>query len=333
MQYNRLGMAGMKISAISLGAWLTYGSDNVKEANAIKCIHTAIENGINFIDVANVYAKGEAEKTVGKAIKDFDRSKLVISTKAFGTMSDDVNDRGLSRKHISESVNASLQRLGLDYIDIFFCHRYDTDSPTEETIMAISDLIHQGKILYWGTSMWQPHQIQEALAITDRRNAYRPVVEQPRYNMLDRQYVEGDLEAVLGKNGIGLTVYSPLAQGLLTGKYNDGIPKDSRFGKSDSDEPSNNIAEHRIETVRELTALAKEMGVEMSALALAWALHHPNVDSVITGATKPEHILSNIKALDIDLSHDVQARIEAILGNRPFNSQREVTHPDEVPAL
>src|SRR5688572_26932034 len=219
MEYRRVGKSGLMVSAISLGAWLTYGSDVVAQEASIQCLRTAVENGVNFIDVADIYSSGEAEKVVGKFIKDYKRSDLVISTKAYWPMSDDVNDRGLSRKHITESVNKSLKRFDTDYIDIFFCHRFDDQTPVEETVRAIDDLINQGKILYWGTSMWNATNIHEGFATAKAVNANRPIVEQPEYNMLDRNFVESGLEEALAAAGMSMVVWSPLAQGILTGKY------------------------------------------------------------------------------------------------------------------
>jgi len=330
MQYRRLGATGMNISAISIGAWLTYGSDAVEFETAKDCLRAAVEQGINFIDVADIYANGEAEKTVGAIIKDYDRTKLVVSTKAYWPMSEDVNDRGLSRKHIVESVEKSLKRLGTDYVDIFFCHRYDDNTPTEETVRAIDDLVRQGKILYWGTSMWTAPQIQEAIDAADRYGAYRPVTEQPLYNMLDRTVVEGDLEAKVSDHAIGLVVWSPLAGGLLTGKYNEGVPTGSRGERYGDGWMADRFSGHRIEQARAITAIAQEYGYEPGALALAWAMAHPNVDSVITGATKPHHVASNLRALEIDLTAELQQKIEAALQNRPADSRRTVAEDDAV---
>lgn len=317
MEYRRLGNSGMKVSAISLGAWLTYGSDRVAFDAARDCMRTAIDNGINFIDVADIYAYGEAEKVVGQVIKDYNRTDLVISTKAYWPMSDNVNDRGLSRKHIFESVHKSLKRFDTDYLDIFFCHRYDENTPTEETVRAIDDLITQGKILYWGTSMWSAACISEAVGIARATNSYAPVTEQPLYNMLDRDQVEGDVEDVCAQYGIGLVVWSPLAQGVLTGKYNNGIPEQSRANAVDKQWFARQIAENRIERVRELTTLAEEMGTTMAALALAWAMKNPVVSSVITGATRPEQVTENLKALEVKITPEIDERIEAILRNKP----------------
>jgi voltage-dependent potassium channel beta subunit len=317
MEYRRLGRAGMKVSAISIGAWLTYGSSRLEEDASAACLRAAVEAGINFIDVADIYARGAAETVVGRVIKDFKRSDLVISTKAYWGMSDNINDRGLSRKHLFESVEKSLKRFGVDYIDIFFCHRYDDETETEETVRALSDLVTQGKILYWGTSMWSAANIEEAVGIARSTNSYAPVTEQPLYNMLDRDIVEGDLEETAAKQGIGLVVWSPLAQGVLTGKYNDGIPEDSRAANVDANWFAKQIEDGRIERVRKLTSLAQEMGTTTSALALAWAIKNPVVSSVITGATRPEQVHENLKALDVDITPDIDAKIEEILANKP----------------
>lgn len=320
MEYRKLGTAGIKVSAISLGAWLTYGSSRVEEDNAIRCIQHAVEQGINFIDVADIYAHGRAEEVVGRALKGYKRSDLVVSTKAFWPMSDNINDRGLSRKHIVESVNQSLKRFGMDYVDIFFCHRFDEETPVEETVRAIEDLIAQGKILYWGTSMWTAANIDEAYEAVSRVNANRPVVEQPLYNMLDREVVEGALEEAVARHGMGLVVWSPLAQGVLTGKYNDGIPEDSRYHSVDKEWFAQQLSDDRLSKTRAVTALAQEMGTTTAALALAWTLAHPSVSSAITGATKPSHIDENLKALDVKISDETAARIKAILQDKPVTA-------------
>jgi voltage-dependent potassium channel beta subunit len=315
MEYRRVGKAGIKISEVALGAWLTFGTD-VDERTTRACIKAATDNGINFLDNADVYARGEAERVVGKVIHDLGlrRRDLVLSSKVFWPMSEDVNDRGLSRKHIMESVEGSLRRLGTDYLDLYFCHRYDPDTPLEEVVRAMDDLVHQGKVLYWGTSVWSAAQIEAAVGTARAFNAYPPQVEQPRYNMLDR-HVEPEIMPTCAKHGIGLTVWSPLAQGLLTGKYNQGVPPDSRAARSDWLE--GDLTEENIATVRRLTALAQDAGLEMSQLALAWLLRRPEVSAVITGATKPEHVLSNVKAAGVRLTPDVLEEIEGILENNP----------------
>jgi len=287
--------------------------------------------GSIFIDCADAYAKGKAEETVGKVIAGRDRTKLVLSTKAYWPQSDDPNDRGLSRKHLFESVEKSLKRFGTDYIDIFFCHRYDVDTTTEETVRAIDDLIRQGKILYWGTSMWDANFIDDAVRIADEFKAYKPVVEQPLYNMLDRHVVEGDLEDVISEHALGLVVWSPLAGGVLTGKYNEGIPEGSRATQFDW--MSDNIAPARIEIAKKVSEVAQDIGVTPAALALAWAMNHQNVDSVITGASKPSHVLSNLKALEIEWSPELEQRLEDVLQNKPYNSSRTAVDPDEITAI
>ncbi len=319
MEYRRLGTAGIKVSAMSIGAWLTYGSSRVEFETAKQCIHTAIEHGVNYIDVADAYAQGEAEKVVGQIVKDYKRSDLVVSTKAFWPMSDNINDRGLSRKHIIESVEKSLKRFDLDYVDIFFCHRADPETPVEETVRAIDDLIRQGKILYWGTSMWTAANINDAVGAANATNSYRPVVEQPVYNMLERDTVEGELETALANHGIGLVVWSPMAQGVLTGKYNDGIPEGSRAEAIDW---FKDYMSDKLEKARAITALAGEMGTTSAALALAWAMKHPNLSSVITGASKPSQVEENLKALDVEITDEIEAKIEEILKNKPEGSHR-----------
>jgi voltage-dependent potassium channel beta subunit len=313
MEYRNVGKSGLKVSALSLGAWLSYGHKG-SEADAMATIHRAIALGANFIDVADVYAEGRAESMVGKAIAGMKRSDLVISTKAYWPMSDNPNDRGLSRKHLFESIDASLKRLGTDYVDLFFCHRFDPETPLEETIRALDDLIRQGKILYWGTSMWKAEQIDAAHEVAAQLNAYAPIVEQPKYNMLDRDVVEGPLEEAVARHGMGLVTFSPLAQGVLTGKYNDGIPEGSRATTVDEEWFNKGLSQERLDKARALTELAREMGTNPGALAIAWIIRHPHVSSAITGATRPDQVDQNFAALDVTLTDDIAARIDQILG-------------------
>jgi len=315
MQYRRVGKSGLMVSAISLGAWLTYGSSSVEQETSKACLRTAIESGINFIDTADIYSKGEAEKLVGAVTKDYTRSDLVISTKTYWPMSDNVNNRGLSRKHIIESVNASLKRLDMDYVDMFFCHRFDDVVPLEETVRAIDDLITQGKILYWGTSMWNAANINDGVAAARSLNANRPIVEQPKYNMLDRDLVEAGLETALKNHDMSLVVWSPLAQGVLTGKYNDTIPTDSRYHSVGWF--NDQLAPDRLEKARGITQLAQEIGTLPGTLALAWVLKNPHVASAITGATKPQQVEENIRALELTITDEINQKIEAILQNKP----------------
>ena len=313
MEYRRLGKAGIKISEVALGAWLTFGG-SVDQETTRACVKAAIDNGVNFLDNADVYARGEAERVVGQVLRDLGlrRHGLVLSSKVFWPMSDDVNDRGLSRKHIFESVEDSLRRLGTGYLDLYFCHRHDPETPVEEVVRAMDDLVHQGKVLYWGTSVWSAAQIEAAVGTARAFNAYPPQVEQPHYNMLDR-HVEPEILPTCARHGIGVTVFSPLAQGLLTGKYNEGIPPESRGGRTDW--LKGDLTEENVAKVRRLTALAKELGLEMAQLALAWILRRPEISAVITGATRPEHVVSNLKAAGVKLSADVLEEVEGILGN------------------
>ncbi len=309
MDYRRLGKAGTRVSVISLGSWLTYGA-GVEQRTAEECISTAVANGINFIDTADAYAAGEAERVVGQAIQDLTRSDLVISSKLYWPISENVNDRGLSRKHIMESIDKSLQRLGTDYLDIYFCHRYDPETPLEETVRAMSDLVHAGKIIYWGTSVWEAEQIEAAVRLAREYGGYPPQVEQPRYNLLDR-HIEAQIMPTVDRHGIGLTVFSPLAQGILTGKYNQGVPEGSRATSSTG--VQNQLTEANLTTARRLADVAQEHGLSLSQLALAWILRRPEVSSVIMGASKPSQVVDNVQAADVRLSPDVLAEIETIL--------------------
>jgi voltage-dependent potassium channel beta subunit len=315
MKYRKMGNTGLKISEISLGAWLTYG-DAVDKDLTRACVETALDHGVNFIDLADVYAYGEAERLVGEIIQDLGvrRQDLVISSKTCWRMSDDVNDAGLSRKHIMESVHNSLRRLDTDYLDLYFCHRYDPETPIEEVVRAMDDLVHQGKVLYWGTSMWSAAQIEEAVGTARFYRAYLPRVEEPRYNMLDRA-VEREVLPTAVKYGIGVVAYSPLAFGVLTGKYNDGIPEDSRAARVDWLDMG--LTEENLNRVRALTDIAADLGLTPAQLALAWVLRRPEITSVITGASKVRHIESNVEASGVTLSADVLTAIEDILGNDP----------------
>jgi voltage-dependent potassium channel beta subunit len=315
MNYRNLGKAGIKLSEIALGAWLTFGGSEDKKTTR-ECVKAAVDGGVNYLDLADAYAGGNAERVVGEVIKDLglNRQHLVISSKLYWPMSEDVNDRGLSRKHIMESIDGSLQRLGVDYLDLYFCHRYDPNTPVEEVVRAMDDLVHQGKVLYWGTSVWNAAQIEDAVGTARFLGAYPPQVEQPRYNMLDR-HIEPEILPTAAKYGIGFVVFSPLAQGLLTGKYNDGIPEGSRGAETDW--LKDTLTEENVEKVRQLTALAQDAGITMPQLALAWILRRPEITSAITGATKVNHVKENLKASEVELSDDVLERIEEILDNDP----------------
>jgi len=303
MKYRRLGQAGMKVSAIALGGWTTFG-ESIQDADVARDIlFKAYESGIDFFDIADAYARGASERMMGKVLRDLARHTLVISSKLYWPMSDDVNDRGLSRKHIMESVNKSLQRIGTDYLDIYYCHRYDPETPLEEVVRAMDDLVHQGKVLYWGTSEWTGAQIAEAVGLARQYNLYRPQVEQSGYNLTRRRRVEQEIIPAVRAHGIGLTTFSPLANGILTGKYDDGVPEDSRAARNENLRAR--LSDEVRDKVRALKPIADDLGVTRAQLAIAWILRNPEVSSVITGATKPEHVAGNVRAADLELSEDV----------------------------
>ena len=323
MEYRYLGKSGLQVSALSYGAWITF-NDQFAEDTAYDCMVAAYDEGVNFFDNAEAYSAGEAEIMMSKVIKKagWKRSDLVISTKIFWG-GKGINDRGLSRKHIIEGTDAALTRLQMDYVDLIFCHRPDLHTPIEETVRAMNHVINQGKAFYWGTSEWSATQIMEAYQIARREHLIPPIMEQPEYNMLHRDKIEKEYLPLYEKIGLGTTIWSPLRSGILTGKYNDGIPDGSRLSLEGyewlkkallSDEGKKNL-----EKVRELTKIAEELGISMTALALTWVLKNPNVSTVITGASKPEQVKENMKVLDnISLiTDDVTERIEKILNNKP----------------
>ncbi|WP_308636316.1 aldo/keto reductase family protein [Paenibacillus silvisoli] len=311
MNYRKLGGSGLKVSDISLGSWLTYGG-YVERENAVKAIEKAYELGVNFFDTANVYERGAAEILLGETIKQFPRESYVLATKAFWPMGDGPNDRGLSRKHVMEQANASLKRLGVEYVDVFYCHRYDNETPLQETLRAIDDLIRSGKVLYAGVSEWTASQMADALGTADRYLLDRIVVSQPEYNMFNR-YIEKEVIPYGEKNGISQVVFCPLAQGLLTGKYTSvsSLPEGSRATKLEW--MRNGITEEKLAKVRALSDIAGELEITMAQLALAWILRQPNVASAIVGASRPEQVVENVAASGVKLSDEVVARIETIL--------------------
>jgi voltage-dependent potassium channel beta subunit len=309
MQYRRLGDAGMKVSAVSLGGWINFGKSRMPGESAQEIVKAAYDSGINFYDHADIYALGEAEEQMGSILKQFPRHSLVISTKVFQRMSPEINDAGLSRKHILESIDKSLRRLGTDYIDIYFCHRPDPETPILETARAMNDLIHQGKVMYWGTSEWSAAQLVEAHAVCERYNLFHPKTEQPEYSLLHRLRVENEILPVTEPRGIGLVVWSPLAQGMLTGKYDEGIPENSRFAKHEWGRErfmQTDIAQR----VRDLKAVADDLGLTRSQLALAWVLRQPGVSCVITGATNVTQVQENVKAAETTLPDSALARLD-----------------------
>jgi voltage-dependent potassium channel beta subunit len=311
MEYRRLGNCGTRVSVISLGGWINFEAGKIATKATKQVVRAAYEGGINFYDLADVYGHGTAEQIMGKLLGDYPRHTLVISSKVFGKMSEDVNDRGLSRKHIMESLHKSLKRLKTDYLDIYFCHRPDPDTPIEETARAMHDLIQAGKVLYWGTSKWEAGQLEAAYAVCERYGLHKPQVEQPQYSMLYRYEVEKEILPVADKYGTGLVVWSPLAMGMLTGKYDANIPEDSRFAK----EPWAKEGYWRArDQVRALKPLAEGLGISRAQLALAWALVRPQINSLIIGATRPEQISENLGAVQIKLDAETLAAIADILG-------------------
>jgi voltage-dependent potassium channel beta subunit len=323
MEYRNLGKAGIKISALSLGAWVTYGGQ-VDEETAYDCMTAAYEAGVNFFDNAEAYANGNAEAVMGNVIKraGWKRSDLVISTKIFWG-GDGPNDSGLSFKHISEGINASLKRLQMDYVDLIFCHRPDKETPIEETVWAMNQVIRQGKAFYWGTSEWSATEIMEAYGVARREHLIPPAMEQPQYHMFHRQKVESEFLRLYREIGLGTTIWSPLASGLLTGKYNHGIPKGSRLDLEGFDWLKERLTDEtwkeNLKKLNDLDKIAKELGGTLAQLAIAWCMKNPNVSTVITGASKAEQVRENMKALDVyqQINADVMERIDEILGNKP----------------
>jgi voltage-dependent potassium channel beta subunit len=279
----------------------------------------AFNQGVNFFDNADIYARGQAEIAMGKAIKDLPREQLVISSKVFWPTMEGPNGRGLSRKHVTESIHASLKRLGTDYVDLYFCHRFDPDTPIEEIVFTMNMLIQQGKVLYWGTSEWRAPQIAEAFGIARQYNLIPPTMEQPQYHMFHRHRVEAELSMLVEPYGIGLTTWSPLASGILTGKYNDGIPEGSRASLDSMSWIQEHITQEKITKVKLLQSIADDLGLSTAQLAIAWLLRRKEVSSVITGATKLSQFKENLAAREaVDkLTDDVLESIEAILQNEP----------------
>ncbi len=315
MEYRKLGKHGVKVSEVGLGSWLTYGNATEQDT-ARACIEKAFDLGINFYDTANVYARGEAEKVVGEVLKNYQRDSFVLATKVYFPMGDGPNDRGLGRKHIFEQVHHSLNRLQTDYIDLYQAHRYDDQTPLEETIMAFDDLVRQGKILYYGVSQWPAAQITRAMDFV-RANGLHPIASnQPVYNALDKG-IEKEVIPVCGAEGIGLVVYSPLAQGLLTGKYKPGqpLPEGSRASDPKQNQflGGGKLDEAVLEKVQKLVPIAERNGLTMSQLALAWCLRKPEVSSVIIGASKPAQVEDNAGASGKELSGDEWKAVDEAL--------------------
>ena len=320
MQYRRLGRSGLQVSALSYGSWVTFG-DQIDTDRAAECMQVAYDHGVNFFDNAEAYSGGQSEVMMGEIIRDkgWTRSDLVVSTKIFWG-GDGPNDVGLSRKHVIEGTRAALDRLQMDYVDLVFCHRPDQHTPIEETVRAMSHVVDQGYALYWGTSEWSAEQIRHAYEFARREHLVPPTMEQPQYNMMHRDRVEVEYDSLYRDFGLGTTIWSPLASGLLTGKYNDGIPEDSRLATEGYEWLQERVlAEDRIEKVRKLTELADDLGCTTAQLAIAWCLTNPNVSTVITGASRPSQVEENMQALGVvdAIDTDTRVRVESILDNAP----------------
>ena len=314
MHYRRLGASGLRVSEISLGSWLTYGG-TVEDDAAVACIRRAFELGVNFFDTANVYRRGEAERVVGRALKDIDRDDYVLATKVYFPMGEGPNDRGLSRKHVMEQCERSLQRLGVDYVDLYQCHRPDYQTPLEETLRALEDLVRQGKVLYVGVSEWPAEMLDDARRIQDERG-YQPLSSnQPQYSMLWRA-IEDEVIPLSRQLGIGQIVWSPIAQGVLTGKYRPGDrpPEGSRATGPDAGFMQWLMRDEVLESVQRLRPIADGLGLTMAQLAIAWVLREENVSSAIVGASRPEQVEENLAASGVELGEDVLRAIDDALG-------------------
>ena len=319
MEYRRLGKSGIQVSALSFGSWITFGKQ-VNNKIAKDSMAFSYDHGINFFDNAEVYSRGESEKIMGSILKELGwaRDTYLVSSKVYWG-GDIPNQKGLSRKHIVEACNASLKRMQVDYFDLYFCHRPDINTPMEESVWSMHNLIQQGKILYWGTSEWTAQEIQEAIMVARQYNLIPPAMEQPHYNMFHRKRFEVDYYKLFRDHGMGSTIWSPLASGLLTGKYNKGIPKDSRMALEGFDWlKDKTLTKERIEKVKKLGVIAADLDANTALLALAWCLKNKNVSTVIMGASKLDQLKENFRSLDLveKLDAGVMERIEKVLENK-----------------
>ncbi|MCD8118753.1 MAG: aldo/keto reductase family protein [Lachnospiraceae bacterium] len=320
MEYRNVGKSGLKVSEIALGSWMTDLGGSEKAKVAEDTIRLAYENGVNFFDCADAYSGGKAEKFLGRVLKSYSRGSYVVSSKLFFPMGRGANEWGLSRKHIVESIDRTLKNMQLDYIDIYYCHRFDPTTPLEETLRALSDLVTQGKILYYGVSeSWSGSAIVEAQGIIEKYGLHPMTSVQPQYNMLDR-YIEHEIMDICERYGIGITPFSPLAQGVLTGKYRKGeaYPEGSRATHQADRQVVNMLTDENLDKVEKIRKIADELGVSMSVLALAWILRKRIVSSVITGASRPQQLEANLAAAGYRLTDDVIAEIDQILDFKKF---------------
>ena len=324
MEYRRMGRSGLQLSVLSFGSWVTFHKQ-INDNSADELMGIAYDNGINFFDNAEVYALGESEKMMGRVLKakNWDRTSYTLSSKAFfgwRGKENKPNQTGLSRKHLTEACNEALQRLQTDYLDLYFCHRPDKNTPIEEVVLTMNNLIQQGKILYWGTSEWSGVELMEAHRVAQHYRLIGPSMEQPQYNLFERNKIENDYLEVYKNVGLGTTIWSPLAAGLLTGKYNNGIPEGSRLAIEGFDWLKERwIMQDKIEKVQQLQSLANELGCSLPALSIAWCIKNPNVTTAILGATKKEQLIDNLTALKVVelLTTEVISKIEAIMQNKP----------------
>ena len=318
MNYRRLGKSGLKVSELSFGSWVTYGNQMGSDI-AGECMAAAYDAGVNFFDNAEVYAKGDSEKIMGEVLRkrSWPRSSYIVSTKFFWGLRDGPNEKNtLNRKYLRQAIDGSLVRLQLDYVDLVFCHRADPGTPIEETVYAMHDMVASGKALYWGTSEWAAEEIMAAWQIAERHHLHKPVMEQPQYNLLHRERVEKEYARLYSDLGLGTTIWSPLASGMLTGKYKDGIPQGSRGTLKGYEWIAERLSEPaRIAAVKRLAPIAADLGCTLAQMSLAWCLKNPNVSTVITGASRPSQVVENMKAQQVTpkLTPDVMARIESAL--------------------
>ena len=328
MEYRRMGKTGLQLSVLSFGSWITFHKQ-INDTSADELMGIAYDNGINFFDNAEVYALGESEKMMGRVLKakNWDRTSYTISSKAFfgwRGKANKPNQTGLSRKHLTEACHEALQRLQTDYLDLFFCHRADKNVPVEEVVFTMNNLIQQGKILYWGTSEWSGVEIMEAHRVAQQYKLIGPQVEQPQYNLFERNKIENEFLEIYKNVGLGTTIWSPLAAGLLSGKYNDGIPEDSRLGMEGFEWLRDKwVLQEKLEKVKQLAVLAKAMGVSLASLSIAWVIKNPNVTTAILGATKKEQLTDNLKALEVLplLTDEIVKAIEDIMDTKPVLSE------------